>query len=193
VRRAAGTAAVATAGTLQICSTRIQAKLYSDGTACTAAPAGQVNNLIVNAYYIDRDSVQQAGIPALRRWSLITGPAFDPQEIIPGVEDMQIQFGIDPSGNSGSAARYVNPGAIPTGTQVVSVRIWLLVRAEAREFGFVDDRVYEYGDRVSAAHGGCNVTDLNAAGAATCAYAPADGFRRLLVSRTVQIRNALGT
>lgn len=193
VRRAAGTISATTNGTLQICSTRIQARLYSDGGACTAAPAGQVNNLIVNAYYVDRDSVQQSGLPALRRWSLVAGPVFDSQEIIPGVEDMQIQFGIDPTGTSGTAARYINPGAIPAGAQVVSVRIWLLVRSEAREFGFVDGRVYEYGDRVSTANGGCNVTDLNATGAATCAYAPGDGFRRLLVSRTIQIRNALGT
>jgi type IV pilus assembly protein PilW len=196
VRRASNITSVSTTGTLQICSTRIQARLYSDGAACTAPLAGQVNNLIVNTYYVDRDSVQQAGIPALRRWSLVggsTGPAFDSQEIIPGVEDMQIQFGIDPTGNRGIAARYVNPSAIPAGAQVISVRIWLLVRSETREFNFVDGRLYEYGDRVSAVNGGCNVTNLNATGAATCAYAPGDGFRRLLVSRTIQIRNALGT
>lgn len=193
VRRASATPATSQSGTLQICSTRMQGRLFSDGSACTTAPAGQINNLVVNAYYVDRDSVQQAGIPALRRWSLIAGPSFDSQEIIPGVEDMQIQFGVDTSGNSGVASRYIDPDSIPVGAQIVSVRIWLLIRAETREVGYKDTRTYEYGDRVSAANGGCDISDLNASGAATCAYAPADGFRRMLVSRTIQIRNALGT
>lgn len=193
VRRASTTVGAATNGKLQICSTRMMGRLFSDGGACTAAPAGQVNDLIVNAYYVDRDSVQRAGVPALRRWSLVAGPSFDSQEIIPGVEDMQVQFGIDTTGTSGSVTRYVDPGALPIGAQVVAVRLWLLVRAENPEVGFVDGREYEYGDRISEVNGNCTVSDLNAAGAATCAYAPADGFRRLLVSRTIQIRNALGT
>jgi hypothetical protein len=79
---------------------------------------------------------------------------------------------------------------VPVGAQIVSVRLWLLVRAENAEVGFVDGRTYEYGDRDDAN----GVTaDLNAAGAATQAYRPNDGFRRLLVPRTIQIRNALGT
>ncbi|HEY6644927.1 PilW family protein [Povalibacter sp.] len=193
VRRAATTIAAATAGTLQICSTRMMGRLFSDGGPCTAAPAGQVNDLIVNTYYVDRDSVQQEDAPALRRWSLAAGPSFSSQEIIPGVEDMQIQFGIDTTGTSAIASRYVNPGSLPTGAQIVAVRIWILVRAENPEVGFIDGRVYEYGDRIGEKNGNCNTADLNATDAATCAYAPADSFRRLLVSRTIQIRNAIGT
>ena len=103
---------------------------------------------------------------------------------------MQVQFGIDPAGTSGSAQRYVNPSAVPLGAQVVAVRIWLLVRAENPEVGFRDGRTYEYADRLVATG---TTANLNAANAAGRAYVPADGFRRLLVSRTIQIRNALGT
>jgi hypothetical protein len=103
---------------------------------------------------------------------------------------MQVQFGVDPSGTGGSAQRYVNPGAIPTGAQIVSVRIWLLVRAENPEVGFVDTRTYEYGDRSAGTGTTNNLNDVAAAGRA---YVPADSFRRLLVSRTIQLRNALGT
>ncbi len=191
VRRA--TTAEAASGTtrLKICSTRVMGQLVTDSSGCTIAPAGQVNDLIVNSYYIAKDSVGQTGLPSLRRIRLIAGPAFDdPQEIIPGVEDMQVQFGIDPTGTSGVASRYVNPGEVDDGEQVVSVRIWLLVRSEVPEVGFEDGRTYEYGDRAKA---NGTTADLNAAGAATAAYAPADGFRRLLVSRTIQLRNALGT
>ncbi|MGH8236828.1 MAG: PilW family protein [Steroidobacteraceae bacterium] len=190
VRRASATLSTgAASGRLRVCSTRIFASLVTDMSACTAPPNGQVNDLMVDAYYVDRDSVQRLGLPALRRQALV-GLAFSSQEIIPGIEDMQIQFGVDPSGTGGSSQRYVNPGAIPTGAQIVSVRIWLLVRAENPEVGFRDTRTYEYADR-STATGTTN--NLNAANAAGRAYVPADGFRRLLVSRTIQIRNALGT
>ena len=191
VRRASGTiSSGAATGRLRVCSTRIFASLVTDMSGCTAAPAGQVNDLVVNAYYVDRDSTHRAGLPALRRHALITGPAFNSEEIIPGIEDMQVQFGVDPSGTGGSAQRYVNPSAIPSGAQIVSVRIWLLVRAENPEVGFRDTRTYEYANRSTDTG---TTSNLNATNAAGRAYAPADGFRRLLVSRTIQIRNALGT
>jgi hypothetical protein len=117
-------------------------------------------------------------------------PVFEDDEIIPGVEDLQIQFGVDPTGVSGIATRYVNPdAAIGDDEQIVAVRIWLLVRAENPEVGFVDGRTYAYADRDPAS----TTNDLNSAGADGSAYVPADGFRRLLVSRTIQIRNAVGT
>jgi type IV pilus assembly protein PilW len=193
VRRASVGTTVATANTLQICSNRVQGRLFSDGSACTPAPAGQVNDLVVHTYYVARDSKQADDLPALRRKFLIAGPGMDDDEIIAGVEDLQIQFGVDPKGTSGTATRYMDPETLPLGTQVVAVRIWLLVRTETPEVGFTDGRTYEYADRISEENGNCNTDDLSDAGAATCAYVPADGFRRLLVSRTIQIRNALGT
>lgn len=194
VRRASTAVAAAEASRLQICSTRVMGRLMDDGGACPATPAGQINNLLVNAYYVSRDSTQANGLPSLRRKALVGGAPgglnFIDEEIIPGIEDLQVQFGVDPTGLSGTATHYVNPDDVPAGAQIVSVRIWLLVRAENPEVGFTDDRVYEYGDRDQ----GIGVTDdLNAAGAATRAYEPGDNFRRLLVSRTIQIRNALGT
>jgi type IV pilus assembly protein PilW len=180
---------------LTICSTRIMGRLLADATPCTAAPNGQVNPLVVNAYYVARESDLNDAVPALRRWRLPT--ALDPastdflsEEVIAGIEDMQVQFGIDPTGARGVATQYVNPDAVPADSQVVSVRIWLLVRAEAAETGFIDGQTYQYGDRAIAN----GVTDdLDAVASATMAYRPNDGFHRILMSRTIQIRNALGT
>ncbi|HEU4687099.1 MAG TPA: PilW family protein, partial [Vicinamibacterales bacterium] len=175
VRRASNTiSSGAATGRLRVCSTRIFASLVTDMSGCTLGPSGQVNDLVVNAYYVDRDSTHRAGIPALRRHALIAGPAFNSEEIIPGIEDMQVQFGIDPSGTGGSAQRYVDPSVIPSGAQIVSVRIWLLVRAENPEVGFRDNRTYQYADRATTTG---TTADLNAANAAGRAYAPADGFR----------------
>lgn len=188
IRRASVIPSSVTTGRLLVCSTRSLGRLVADSSTCTASPIGQVNDLIVNAYYIDRDSDQRAGVPTLRRHSL-TNLTIGEAEIVPGVEDMQVQFGVDPSGTRGIATRYVNPGQVTAGSQVVSVRLWLLVRSEAPEQGFTDTATYQYGDRL-AANG--TTADLNAAGAATLAYRPNDRFRRLLVSRTIQIRNAMG-
>jgi len=205
VRRASVFTSPATAGQLQVCTSRIAGRLQSDGSACTSAVAGaaQLDNLIVDTYYVDRNSAQQAGLPSLRRKTLTSAGGvvqFRDQEIIPGVEDLQVQFGIDPPGNTGVATRYVNPNGVPAGAQIVAVRIWLLVRSDTGENGFTDSRVYQYGDRLQAN----GVTgDLNAAAGAGLAYQPsasADASftgpqhaRRLLISRTIQVRNALGT
>lgn len=203
VRRASVlTNAVPKANVLELCSTRISGRLQSDVSACTAAPAGQLSNLIVDAYYIDRNSLQQAGLPALRRKTLDASGTlrFLDQEIIPGVEDMQVQFGIDPFGNTGVATRYVNPDAVPATAQIVAVRVWLLVRSDTAETGFTDNVVYQYGDRLQAT----GVTgDLNNVADAGKAYQPSLNpdatvlgprhVRRLLISRTITLRNALGT
>ena len=205
VRRAAALpivpSSVATAGVMQICSNRSNGVLEVNGAACSAPPTGQINDLIVNAYYIDRNSAQQPNLPSLRRKMLssVQGgvPKILDQEIIPGVEDMQIQFGIDPTGNTGVATRYVNPDAVPFGALVVAVRVWLLVRSDTPEAGFTDARVYQYGDRVGAGATG----DLNSVAAAGIPYQPSlspdatfqgpQHVRRLLISRTIFIRNAL--
>jgi type IV pilus assembly protein PilW len=203
VRRASVFASAAAAGVLQVCTTRIAGRLVSDGSGCSAAPVGALDNLIVNAYYIDRNSAQAANLPSLRRKTLTSAGGviqFRDQEIIPGVEDMQIQFGIDPAGNTGIAQRYVDPNGVPAGAQIVSVRVWLLVRSDTSESGFTDNRIYQYGDRLQAN----GITgDLNSVAGAGMAYQPsanADAsfngpqhLRRLLVSHTIQIRNALGT
>jgi type IV pilus assembly protein PilW len=204
VRRASVFTSAPAAGTLQVCTTRISGFLAINGVpVCPAAPVGQLDNLIVDVYYVDRNSQQQVGLPSLRRKTLTAAGGvtqFRDQEIIPGVEDMQIQFGIDTFGNTGIAQRYVDPNGVPVGAQIVAVRIWLLVRSDAPENGFTDSRIYQYGDRLQAT----GVTgDLNSAAGAGMAYQPslsADAsfngpqhLRRLLISRTIQVRNALGT
>ncbi|MGH8495818.1 MAG: PilW family protein, partial [Gammaproteobacteria bacterium] len=92
------------------------------------------------------------------------------EEIIPGVEDLQVQFGVD-TDIDGVANRYVNPDYALVGTDnIVAVRLWLRMRTENIEVGFVDDNTYTYADQ--------NVGPFN------------DNFRRLVVSKTVLLRNA---
>lgn len=153
----------------------------------------EVRDMVVQAYYVAQDADGRPGTPALRVKQLTTvggQPDFLDQELIRGVEDLQIQFGVDPgddtngdgvpedlNGNgmadfvNGYAARYVNAGdPILDSAQVVAVRIWVRVRAELPERGFVDGRTYEYADIVP--------------------FEPNDNFRRVLMSRTIYLRNA---
>jgi type IV pilus assembly protein PilW len=194
VRRASISAAVAT---LRVCTTRTAGTLVNDSSGCDVAPIGEVQDLLVHSYYVDTAS-SISGSPSLHRKQLIVGPAFQDDEVIPGIEDMQIQFGISTSATDLSATKYVNPDDVPAGATIVSVRIWLLVRSDTPEVGFVDNRVYEYGDRLLTSGA---TFDLNNPAGAGLAFRPADStdesltsvkhYRRLLVSRTIQVRNSV--
>jgi type IV pilus assembly protein PilW len=201
VRRAATDNRAAEAGRVQIYASRFSSRtsqlLFADGNAPGPVNAdNRIHDLRVRSYYIAQDSVDRPGLPALRVKSLTRiggAPGFLDSEVMPGVEDLQVQFGID-SGDydndgvidsavdqnndgipesDGRATRYVNadfPGL--DRLQVVSVRIWLRVRAEQLEPGFVDNRTYRYAD-----------VEYTPAGAERA-------FRRVLVARTVTLRNA---
>jgi type IV pilus assembly protein PilW len=182
--RRATVAATALAGDrLQIQSTRIQGQLFADGAipvGFTAADS-ETHDLLVNTYYIAATSQLIPGVPALRRQSLVSAggaPAIADQEVVPGVENMQLQLGVDVDEDN-TVDRYVNPGDpildpldanfIP-GSRVISARIWLVVRGVTPETGIQDNVNYTPGD--------VNLGQYN------------DQFRRMMVSKTILLRNA---
>lgn len=131
----------------------------------------ELRDLLMHTYYVARaadgsDSAQ----PALRVKSLtsIAGrPAFVDTEVMPGVEDLQIEAGYhDPAG---AALRFVTPDALPANATVVALRLLLRLRAEQPDPRHVDRRRYRYAGRD---------------------FAPADHYHRLLVDQTVLLRNA---
>lgn len=189
---------VATNGRLQLLASRLSPShqyLIQDGllpgTPAIEDDLVQVRDFVLHTYYLARNSTDpiRAGVPALRRKSLV-GATFTDEEVLSGVEDMQVQFGIDtgdydndgvidpgldsppngiPDAPRGLATRYVDPDDLPAGFQVVAVRIWLLVRATDAETGYVNDANYEYAGKERQFN---------------------DGIRRMLVTRTIQLRNA---
>lgn len=201
--RRASTEAVNTAeaGRLQIYASRLRSRtaqlMFADGVAPGVVDGDNtIHDLVVRTYYVSQDSVDRPGQPALRVKSLtrIAGtPAFLDTEVMPGVEDFQIQFGVDTGDydndgiidpdadlnndgipeSDGRATRYVNPDFPDLDRlQVVSVRIWVRLRAEQPEPGYTDARTYRYGD-----------VEYTPAGAE-------QSFRRVLLSRTIALRNA---
>jgi hypothetical protein len=164
----------ASAGQIKVQSSRMRGTLFASGATPVdfSPPTSEARALIANGYYVDQDSDERLGTPSLRRKQLdVAGGAtvIGDLQIVPGVEDLQVEFGADLDEDQ-NADYFVQPDvAIPVGDQIVAVRVWLLVRAEQPELGFIDNRVYNYASRV--------------------AYAPADSFRRILVSKTVALRN----
>jgi hypothetical protein len=174
--------AAAEANRLQVYASRHVSRsallIFSDGIA--PGPLDEhrhVHNVVVRSYYVARDSVGQRNVPALRVKSLTrsgTSLVFDDEEVMPGIEDLQVQFGIAAVGDfSGRATRYVDPGHadVPL-SQVVSVRLWVRIRSDEAEPLFQDTRTYTYAGIV---------------------YMPAGGerhFRRAVMARTLTLRNA---
>ena len=197
VVRRAGEDAIAPAdlqaGTPYIQSTRAQLGQIFVGTGPNALPAGydtttsETHRLLASGYFVSTQSAI-ANVPSLRRKFVRANGTIGEEEIMIGVEDMQIQFGIDtdvpgtpvaPNPNRGSIDRYVNPddpiidptaAGFDPNAEILAVRVWLRLRSDIRENGLVDNTVYQYGDQNFGTF--------------------ADGFRRLLVSKTIYIRNA---
>lgn len=169
---------------LYLQTSRVQGTLFVAEEGCSATtesclppgylpPQSETHRLLAHAYFISPDANGRAGVPTLRRVRLIAGPAVQQEEIIPGVEDLQLEFGVDQDFNA-TAEYYVAPGTpLPADARVVSVRVWLRVRSDDPDFQFLDDRTYSYAgvDFVPGATGNEN------------------RYRRLLVSKTIQLRN----
>jgi type IV pilus assembly protein PilW len=209
IRRASTVSATATAARVQLyvnALKRANQFVFNNASAPSTVDTNrQVRNLIVRTYYVAANSQARTGFPTLWRKSLDsngTAPLVIDEEILPGVEDFQVQFGIDtgdhdgvsgididadgngvPDMVNGVISRWVNPDSAllnsPDATtpginaQVVAVRVWLRLRAEDRETGFTDNRTYTYANRPAFTPTGA---DAN--------------VRRLLVSRTYFLRNS---
>lgn len=184
IRRASVAATPLEAGRLQIQTTRIQGEIFADGAIPTGFSVADsaTHNLIVTSYYVSPTSTLINGVPTLRRHRLIGGGAAGPrivdEEVAPGVENLQIQLGIDVNQDN-TVDRYVNPGDpiynptavgyIP-GARVMTARIWMIIRGVTIEPGVQNDRPYLPGD--------VNLGVQN------------DSFRRMQVSKTILLRNA---
>ncbi len=187
VRRASVTPVPLQNGRVQIQTTRIQGELFADGAIPGSfSPADSAtHNLLVSSYYVSPTSTLIPGVPTLRRHRLTpggpgTGGTLVDEEVAPGVENLQLQLGIDVDQDN-TVDRYVNPGDpiynpaavgagyIP-GARVMTVRIWMIVRGVNFESGMIDRNDYRPGDVVLGVQN--------------------DNFRRMQVSKTILLRNA---
>jgi type IV pilus assembly protein PilW len=183
VRRASVNPVPLQPGRLQIQSTRTQGEIIDDGNIPPQFdPAtSATHNLMVSSYYVDANSDLIPGVPTLRRKVLgiqgVNSAIFD-QEIAPGVENLQIQLGIDMNEDN-TVDRYVDPGdeiynprapGYFPGARVLTARVWVLVRGLTPELGIDDQTAYTPGN--------ANLGTFN------------DQVRRMVVSKTILLRNS---
>lgn len=168
------------AGRLQLYSRRLESgaagELFADGRAPGPTDANaEVRDLEVRKYYVANDSVDRRQWPALRVKALTEsrGAAqFRDEEVLPGVEDLQVEFGVrDPADTEGLLSFVAPDFADLRSRTVVAVRLWLRIRADRTEAGYFDTRPLHY---------------------AGVEFVPDDleaRQRRVLVQRTVALRN----
>jgi len=127
------------------------------------------HQLYSRAYYISNfTNTPGDGLPALRRVDLINGPQIQDQLILPGATNLQVQYGEDLDGD-GSIDQFANADTVTDFTKVYAVRLWVLIKTEREEKGLNTARTYSI--------------------AGTTINTPNDGYRRLLISSVVKMRN----
>jgi type IV pilus assembly protein PilW len=99
----------------------------------------------------------------------LTNGALAAEEIAYGVDDFQVQYGLD-TDNDNSVDSFVDAAAAGDAMwgQVIAARIWLLVRAECPETGFTNESTYTM---------------------AGVDHTPGDNYRRQLYTSTIRLRN----
>lgn len=188
LRHATGQTMPLQAGTIQVHADLSRADVFNDGVV----PAGygafaQTHDVVIHVYYVDSGSDRDPNLPSLRLKTLVGGVLQD-QELIAGVENLQIQLGVD-TDVDGDIDRYVDAnhaivdptavGFLPD-AEVIAARLWMLIRAEQIESGYVDNTpgyVTPDPDIViipCAPGGGCLYPNQN---------------RRLTISKTIFLRN----
>ncbi|MCG6970442.1 MAG: PilW family protein [Gammaproteobacteria bacterium] len=91
-------------------------KIYQDDA--------EVMKMVINTYYVDTNS---AGVPALFRASMGNNASIATEELVEGVENMQLLYGIDTDDDS-VVNKYVTSAGVADFSDVVNVRITLTIR-----------------------------------------------------------------
>ena len=148
------TIAAATGGAAPTNSTTDLAAVFNVGA--------RVAPIVSIAYYVAPNATDTG--PSL--WRVIAGR--DPQELVPGVEAMQLQYGVDTSAD-GMVDEYVDADDVADWANVVSATLAILVRSAEQNAQEVDSREYSL---LGTAVGPFN-----------------DRFERSLFTTTVTLRN----
>ena len=130
---------------------------------------GTIHRLRTRVYYIDKDTETNDNYPSLHRLDLDAGPKLSNLMLLPGVENLQIQYGIDSNGD-GSINTYIDPDVVDEAqlAKVVAVQFWVTVRSRQVELPPGVTQTIEVA--------GQSTTYTN-------------GFRRIVMSSVVMLRN----
>lgn len=127
------------------------------------------HELTANAFYVGKTQryCGNQKTPALFRKKLNNHGVPETEEMVSGIEDLQLQYGLDANAD-GNVDYYGDANAISQWQQVVAARLWVLVRAECPEIDYKNSHQYALGNKI---------------------LTPQDNFRRQLHSTTIVLRN----
>ncbi|MDG1733510.1 MAG: PilW family protein [Thalassotalea sp.] len=114
-----------------------------------ALTSSSTTHEIVSHSYFIGDSNRRCNnqvIPALYWQTLVNGRP-QKEELLSGVENLQVQFGVDENLNS-ITDKYVNANQVLNWRDVKSVKIDLLVRSQCPDMTHLDKKTYYIGDEV---------------------------------------------
>ena len=159
-------------GVVYLAENGVNGMLFRHPASGAFTVGGCVENrqLMPVVYYIRNFSIRaDDGIPTLCRKSLQMGvtPTMVTECMVEGIEQMQIEYGIDINGN-GVANQYI---AAPTAAQleqVISVRVHLLARSRLPQQAYTNNKTYVLGD---------------------VSFTPNDSFYRRSATTTIVLRN----
>lgn len=131
-----------TEGQLKVQSSRGASRIFSSATVPSSfSEETSTYAFMTNAYYVGTRSDADPRTPSLRRKVLGVSsgkPAVLDEEIIPGIDDFQVEYGVDTSGD-GVADELLRGDELAAGDSITSARVTLSARAERREPGLPGD------------------------------------------------------
>lgn len=133
VRRVATAGGAADPGRLQLEANASVGRLMADGSR-QLGPTSRIHDLEVSAFYVSEDTTGEPGRPSLRRKRLVggTAPAFQDEELVPGVIDLQVEAGLDLDGDGTEDVRSAMDD-LTAGATIQSVYLWVLVQSDLPE------------------------------------------------------------
>lgn len=145
----------------------------ADGTATVLTKkngtAAEIRKFNVHIYFVSRCSqadcsVYSDGIPTLKRLELYAGATFRIVPIAEGIEDFQVDYGVDTdttpvngmSNQAGDGApdTYVSSPTLAQWSNVTAVRLHVLARTFEATTGYTDPKTYSFGTEGTKTPGG---------------------------------------
>lgn len=141
------------------------------GTAITAVPLAPLRRLKTRIFYVAANNSGSDGIPTLKRIDL-NGATWTVTAISEGIQDLQVQYGLDTSGDGVVDSFTSTPATIADWLAAVKVKVFLLGRNLQQTAGYTDDKTYVLGDK--------------------SVVSPSDGYKRHVIANEVILANPAG-
>ena len=171
LRRVATRPSPAANGRLQLESTPGGGRLLADGRREGGAGA-RLTDVEVGVFYVSADSSLGRRRPSLRRKRLVGGaaPAMQDEELVPGIADLQVEFGLDRRDDGDRAVdAWSSAATVPGDADLRALRLWVLAESDEPDGRPVSTTPLRYANREFTP--------------------PDDRRRRVLATTTVWLRN----